>query len=145
MATRRGGGRPGWILDPHSGGVRIPVPMQHKVERRLRAHAEKHYAGRYARLDIRFRGAFCYVDAYREPDKKARPLLGSRETVEQLRARLRNTPIHLCRLHHYGQDEWSLAFFVYSDERYTPCVFRSGSFLGTPEDGVDVGATCLRA
>ena len=40
---------------------------------------EKHYKGGFTRLDIRFRGAFCYIDAYKEPDEgaAARGLLAS--------------------------------------------------------------------
>jgi hypothetical protein len=56
---------------------------------------------------------------------------------------MRSTPLHLCRLRHFAEDRWSLAFFTYSNEKYTPCVFRNGSFFGTPEEGFDVGATYL--
>ena len=58
--------------------------------------------------------------------------------------RLRNTPTHLCRLRYFGkEDEWSLAFFTYSNEKYSPCVFRSGSWFGTPEEAFEIGATYL--
>ena len=59
--------------------------------------------------------------------------------------RLRTTPVHLCRLRYFGnEDEWSLAFFTYSNEKYSPCVFETGSFFGTPEQAFDVGAMYLR-
>ena len=58
--------------------------------------------------------------------------------------RLRKTPLHQVRLRYFGGDErWSLAYFTYSNERYTPCVFHSGSFKGTPEEAFDTGATHL--
>lgn len=87
------------------------------------AHAQRHYASKDVRLDIRFRGSFCYVDAA----AKGR----------------RSGPMHLCRLRYCGQDQWSVAFFAYSSERYEPCAFESGSLFGTPEEGLDVGAVYL--
>ena len=69
---------------------------------------------------------------------------GSRESVDDFRERLRTTPLHLCRLRYCGKDEWSVAFFTYSHMKYEPCVFESGSFYGTPEEGLDVGAVYLK-
>src|ERR1019366_2385697 len=46
-----------WTLNPHAGGVPVPDNIKEQTKRRLLAHAEKHYAGRYARLDVRFKGA----------------------------------------------------------------------------------------
>ncbi len=56
-----------WSFDPDSGGVRIPEAVRRRTEQRLRRYAEEHFSGRYTRLDIRFRGQFCHVDAYTEP------------------------------------------------------------------------------
>lgn len=56
-----------WVYSPHSGGVRIPPAVQQRTEQRIRAYAERHYSGKFTRLDIRFRGAFCYIDAFTEP------------------------------------------------------------------------------
>ena len=39
------------------------IPRIPFTEERVRRYAEKHYAGRYTRLDIHFRGHFCYIDA----------------------------------------------------------------------------------
>jgi hypothetical protein len=52
--------------------------------------------------------------------------------------------MHLCRLRYCGRAQWSVAFFAYSSERYEPCAFESGSFFGTPEEGLDVGAVYLQ-
>jgi hypothetical protein len=60
--------------------------------------------------------------------------------------RLRNTPLHLCRLRYFGDEErWTMAFYTYSHERYEPCVFDSGSFHGGPEEAFETAAVYLRA
>jgi hypothetical protein len=132
-----------WVRDPHSGGVKIPESLKLTTRNRILAHAAKHYAGRYVRLDVRFKGALCYIDAYTVPDSAGTPWKITRETKEQYLDRLRSTPNHLCRLRHFGPDRWSVAFFTYSHERYEPTFFGSGEQLGTPEDGFDVGAVYL--
>jgi hypothetical protein len=132
-----------WVFDPDSGGVKIPESAKEQTKRRILAHAEKHYAGRYARLDVRFKGALCYVDAYIEPDTRGSPWKATRETREQFVERLRAAPTHLCRLRYFGPDRWSVAFFTYSHERYEPSFFASGEQFGTPEDGLEVGAIYL--
>jgi hypothetical protein len=138
------GGR-GWFLDPHSGGTKIPEAIRRETVSRLERHAAAHLAGLYTRLDIRFRGSFCYVDAFIEPEEPSASLLQSTgEPREQFVERLRATPLHLCRLRYFRPDQWSLAFYTYSNERYEPCVFRNGTFFGTPEEGLDVGAVYLR-
>jgi hypothetical protein len=132
-----------WVFDPHSGGVKIPPNIQERTRGRILAHAEKHYAGRYTRLDVRFKGALCYIDAFTEPDTRASTWKVTGETREQFVERLRSMPTHLCRLRHFGHERWSVAFFTYSNERYSPCLFRSGKEFGTPEEGLDVGAGYL--
>jgi hypothetical protein len=119
--------------------------VRERTERRIRDHARKHYSGRFSRLDVRFKGALCYVDAYFEPAKPTRKLLRALgETSKQYCARLREVPVHLCRLRYFGdEDAWSFSLFTYSHERYEPCVFHSGSYQGTPEDAFDVGAAFL--
>jgi hypothetical protein len=58
-----------WVFDPDHGGVRVPEAVQRRTAQRLRRYAEEHFAGRFTRLDIRFRGQFCYVDAFTEPEE----------------------------------------------------------------------------
>ena len=133
-----------WGFHPDSGGVKIPDDVKRRTEERIRRYAEENFEGRYNSLDIRFRGQFCYVDAYAEPDLTPDwPPKGWQETREEALERLRNTPMHLCRLRYFSEDRWSLAFFTYSNEQYTPCAFSSGDFFGTPEEGFDVGSTYL--
>jgi hypothetical protein len=134
-----------WVYDPHSGGRTIPAAVREKTARRIGAHAQKHYSGRYARLDVRFRGALCYIDAFVEPAEPTKAMLRLlRESREHYLRRLRAVPIHLCRLRYFGNEyAWTLSFFTYSHERYEPCVFHNGSFHGTPEEAFDVGAAYL--
>ena|SRR5579859_5594295 len=135
-----------WVYDPHSGGVKVPPAVRERTEQRIRNYAETHYAGRFVRLDIRFRGALCYIDAYTEPQEPTPDLLrATGESREQFLERLRNVPLHLCRLRYFGNEEtWSMAFYTYSNERYEPCVFDNGTFHGTPEEAFETAAVYLR-
>ena len=135
----------GWVYNPHTGGVKIKASDQEGIRRRILAHANRHYARKFTRLDIRFRGALCYVDAYTEPDSPSEGLLKARgENREEYLHFMRNLPTHLCRLRHFGRDDgWSVAFYTYSNERYEPSIFHDGSWTGTVEDGFDIGATYL--
>ncbi len=136
-----------WVYDPQSGGIKIPQKIQPRIRQRILAHAEKHYAGKYNRIDVRFRGQFCYIDAYTEPcvPEGYNPALYG-ESREEHMERLRNTPTHLCRLRYFGdEDRWSMAFYTYSHEAYEPCVFDTGSWHGTPEEAFDTSAVYLNA
>jgi hypothetical protein len=133
-----------WVFDPQSGGVKVPPRVQEETRRRILDYADKHHRRKYTRLDIRFRGPLCYIDAYCEPNV---PRNWPPKTWNVSRAdyieRLRNTPIHLCRLRHFSHDRWSLAYFTYSNEKYVPCVFENGDWFGTPEQAFEIGATHL--
>ena len=135
-----------WVFSPDRGGRRIPEAVQLRTAQRIRRYAERHFAGRYAKLAIRFRGQFCYIDAYTEPDPQGAKTLPPDwpETREQYLERLRNTPVHLCRLRYFGdQERWGFAFYTYSNDRYEVSVFPSGEFLGPPEDAFSVSAVHL--
>ena len=122
----------------------IPEPVQASIRERINAHAAKNYSGQYTRLDIRFNGRFCYVDGFKEPDDCDMSPPSFSGTAEQWLQHVRDTPIHLIRLAYLGNSEnWNLAFFTYSNEKYTKCVFPDGSFEGSPEDGFDIGAMYL--
>ena len=134
-----------WVYDPHSGGVKIPQAVRDQIRNRILAYAKKHYSGKYTRIDVRFRGQLCYIDAYTEPyvppDFDASVFGESREEYIE---RLRNFPTHLCRLRYFGDEElWSMAFYTYSHEKYEPCVFNNGSFHGTPEEAFETSAIYL--
>ena len=133
-----------WIFNPHAGGVKISRAKQSEIRRRIEDHAASSYAGRYIRLEIRFRGAFCYMDAFTEPQPPSPSMLkATGETKEQYLERLRSFPTHLGRLRYFGDDRWSYAFYTYSHERYEPTVFYSGDWFGTPEEAFDIGASYL--
>ena len=128
-----------WCRDPDAGGVKITDAVKIRTRKRIEQHAAKYFEGKYARLDVRFRGVFCYVDAYREPGPDVYVPRGvtKAETLE----RLRNTPTHLCRLRYFGSDdEWSFGFYKYSDEKYELCFFDSGGFFGKPEEAFEMAA-----
>lgn len=131
-----------WVYDPHSEGTKIPDLMKPGIEQRILACAEEHFAGKYTRIDVRFRGQFCYLDAYQEPIvTPGWPPPGGPETQEQYVERLRNTPLHLCRLRYLGREgAWSWAFYTYSNERYEPAAFMDGNMIGTPEDAFMLAA-----
>ena len=132
-----------WVFDPHSGGVRIPPAKREEVRERIECYAAQHYAGRYTRLDVRFRGALCYIDAFQEPQKPTRRMLAlTKETEEEFLERMRAVPIRLGRLRYFGDDRWSYAFFTYSNEKYEPTILSKGWF-GTPEEAFKIGATYL--
>ncbi len=133
-----------WVFDPHSGGNKIPTRKQGQIHQRILQHAEQHYAGRYLRIDARFRGQFCYIDAYIEPqlpDEFDEQLFGvsRQEHIE----RMRNTPTHLCRLRYFSDDRWSMALYTYSNEKYEPCMFDDGDWFGTPEQAFDASSVYL--
>lgn len=134
-----------WVNDPHSGGVKIPEQVKQRTKQRILACAEQHYAGKYIRIDVRFKGYFCYIDAYKEPlipDNYDSSLF--KVTREEYLERARNTPIHLCRLRYKGNEEkWTKAFYTYSNERYEPSVFDNGTFYGTPEEAFKSSAIYL--
>ena len=128
-----------WVRDPDSGGVKIPDDVKARTKARICRCAEKHFKGMYSRIDVRFRGVFCYIDAYREPGRQVYVPEGlSRNDVVE---RLRNTPTKLCRLRYFGkEDAWSMGFFKYSDEKYELCMCHSGDFWGTPEEAFEIAA-----
>ncbi|WP_120795502.1 hypothetical protein [Thiocapsa rosea] len=134
-----------WVFDPQAGGQKIPDSIKPLLTRRILNHAAENYAGKYNKIDVRFRGQFCYIDAYTEPYVPADydPTFFG-ESREARIERLRNFPTHLCRLRYFGdQDRWSMAFYTYSHDEYEPCVFDNGSWYGTPEEAFDASAIYL--
>ena len=115
-----------WVYNPHVGGIKIPPDVRRRTEHRIRAYAEAHYTGKFKSLDVRFRGALCYIDAYLDDPS--------------------DVPLHLCRLRYFRrEDEWSMAFYTYSHEKYEPSMFSNGTFHGTPEEAFEMAAIYLNA
>jgi hypothetical protein len=69
---------------------------------------------------------------------------GSGESLDKFRERLRNTPLHLCRLRHCGQGEWSLAFHKRGEE-YEPSFFQNGTFSGRPRRGSTCAPSTIKS
>ena len=134
-----------WVRDPHSGGTKIPEALKVATRKTVLEYANKNYAGKFIKIDVRFRGQLCYIDAYTEPD------LGPNfdaslfnQTREERIEFLRNVPTHLCRLRYFsGHDHWSMAFYSYSSEKYEPSFFDNGTFYGTPEEAFQTSAVYL--
>ncbi len=132
-----------WGFAPNSGGVKIKEAPKNRTEKRIRNYAEAHLAGRYTRLEIRFRGQFCYVDAYTEPEPPGPnwPPPDWPESRKEHLERMRNTPVHLFRLRYFGnEEEWGLAFYSYAHNKYELSVFPTGKFFGTPEVALQTAA-----
>ena len=132
-----------WVIDPDSGGVKVPDAVKLSTEDRIRKCAESKFADRYTRLETRFRGQFCYIDAYTEPEPMGPnwPPPDWPETREEYMERMRNTPTHLCRLRYFGDEErWGFAFYTYSNEKYELSVYPTGDFYGTPEEAFETSA-----
>ncbi|WOG28720.1 hypothetical protein [Endozoicomonas sp. 8E] len=133
-----------WHFDPHHGGTKIPDSIKSQVQQRVTGYANKHYSGKFSRLGFRFKSQFCYIDAYTEPSvpesfDEERFGISREDYIE----RLRTTPTHLCRIRYFGGDKWSMAFFTYSNEKYTPSYFVTGQETGTPEEAFEASAIYL--
>jgi hypothetical protein len=135
-----------WSFDPHHGGEPISLPLRNHLQQRLDRHAAMKYSGLYTRIELRFRGPLCYMEAYREPEEPDPQLLRIlKESREVYMDRVRNVPVHLGRLRHLSGDRWTYAFYKYSDEKYELCTFPNGTWFGSPEEAFDVGARYLRS
>jgi hypothetical protein len=130
-----------WMLNPNSGGIKIPPAIQADVEKRIRTIAEKEFKGKYTRLDVHFKNQFCYIDAYTEPVLADNwPPSDWPETREEYAKRLQSTPTHLCRLRYFGNDEWGFAFYTYSHDKYELSMYDNGQFTGKPEQAFLISA-----
>lgn len=130
-----------WVFDPTRGGQAIPEAIRERTRKRILARAVKLPGKSFTRVEVSFRGRFCYIDAFQEPAPPRRDLLAALgETKAQYLERLRSIPIHLCRLRYFSDERWSLAIYTYSHERYETSVFPDGEFLGTPEQAFELCA-----
>jgi len=135
-----------WARNPDAGGVKIKEDVKQRTKKRILEYAAEHYEGKYTRLEVRFRGQFCYVDAYVEPSvSEDWPVSDWGESRDEHVEHLRNTPTHLFRLRFLGdENRWAFAFFAYSSETYELSILPNGDFFGTPEDALDA-ASCYFA
>lgn len=105
-----------WYFDPQSGGNKIPVNKYETLRAQLQAFALTRKWFPKCQLSMRFRSQFCYVDVL-EPGEAS--------------------PSPLARLRYFGENEWSMAFFTWSSERYEPCVLLNGKWQGTLEQVIE--------
>lgn len=133
-----------WVFNPNSGGTKIPDTIKYDIEKRINNIADENFKGKYTSLDIRFHGQFCYIDAFIEPEVGENwPSEDMHETREEHIERLRNIPLHLCRLRYRGKEKWGFSFFSYSNEKYEVATFPDGEFFGKPEDAFLASAVYL--
>jgi hypothetical protein len=130
-----------WVYNPHTGGKSSPFAVKIRTERRILDYADRHYPGKFARIDGRFRGALCYIDAFTEPEPPQGLAPPPGETRDQWIGRLRNTPTHLCWIRYFGnEDRWNFAWYTYAYEKYEPSILITGEDHGTSEEAFETSA-----
>lgn len=110
----------GWYFNPQSGSTKIPIVMHDQITRRIMCKFEE--LSLKIKPIVRFSGQFCYIDAQED---------------------IYDSPTYLVRMRFFTEEKWSLAFYTYSNEKYTPCVFPDGSCFGTIENAVKIAITAL--
>ena len=101
---------------PPSGGLKIPPKIQSSTIDQAHSYAATRPWHADFQLNLRFKNQFCYLDASKKEEDS----------------------FPLGRLRYFGQDNWSLALYTYSNERYEPCIFPSGNWFGTLEEAIDL-------
>lgn len=99
-----------WVYDPHSGGNKIPPKIQEKLRTQAASFACERPWHPAHKLELRFKSQFCYIETIETGDNRKFPL---------------------CRLRYFKEDDFSLALFMYSNERYEICYFQNGRQTGT--------------
>lgn len=106
-----------WVYDPHSGGVKIPPKIYEEICKQVESFARTYPWYPKTQLKVRFKSQLCYIDTIEEGDDRLLPL---------------------CRLRHFNLDDWSLALFTYSNDKYQPCVLHSGKQTGTIKAALEI-------
>ena len=107
-----------WARIVEERGSRIWVRIG--VEKRINDIAEQQLKEKFVRFDFSFKGQFCYIDAFTEPavdenwDEKI-----LQETREEHIERMRNSPLHLCRLRYFDKEKWGLPGYSFLTFRST--------------------------
>jgi hypothetical protein len=53
-----------WVFDPHSGGVKLSQSRKIEVEIRINRYFNRNFMDKCDSVQVRFRGALCYVTAF---------------------------------------------------------------------------------
>lgn len=110
-----------WCFNPQAGGIKISPDIQKVIAARVRSYElTKQWYPQY-QLKLRYKAQFCYLDA----SENGKP------------------PFPIGRFRYFNKDEISLAFYTYSNEKYEPCLFASGKWIGTIEEAIDICALYL--
>ena len=106
---------PWYPPDPHEGGSKIPSDQYDDIIKQVNAYSAKQSWSSYYKIQVRFRGQFCYIDTISEND---------------------NRIFAVCRLRQKIEGRWSLANFTYSNDQYMPYIFSNGKHEGTIKDAL---------
>jgi len=99
-----------WVYTPHSGGKKIPPNRQEMLRKKIASYSCERPWYPEHQLVARFKSQFCYIDTTDTDDNRTFPL---------------------CRLRYFSDDNFSMALFTYSNERYERCFFSNGQESGT--------------
>jgi len=103
----------------HSEGDKIPKEMFEAIKEQVGSFEKTRKWFPKIKLKVRFKSQFCYLDSIEE----------------------NNNISPLCRLRYFKNHGWSMAFYAWSIEKYTPCSFGSGD-IGTIEDAIKACEFC---
>lgn len=108
-----------WSISPHHDGDKIPIEMHQQILRQVEDFEKTRSWYPKFHINVRFKNQFCYLDS-----------IGKDNDVSPL-----------CRLRYFKNYGWSMAFYMWSTERYQPCVFSGGDF-GTIENAIKACEFC---
>lgn len=109
-----------WYFDPQSGGKKISPDQYEHWRKCIEAFSQSRSWCSKHKLSVRFKAQFCYVDVTEDGE---------------------TSPSPLARLRYFNDERWSMTFFTWSNERYTPCILMTGQWQGTFEECLETG-TC---
>ncbi len=134
------------IYNPHVGGKKIPAQVRLRTDQRIQAYAQRNYAGRFTRIEVRF-GAFLVLrlallelEEPRRGDVAPQNVPRDTRTVPCSAART-SAVLSDCGFFG-GQHRWTDAF-IHERAGSAPCMFDTGADHGTPEEALDVASVYL--
>jgi len=104
-----------WQYNPHTGGNKIDKRQHDIIRKKIISYAQSKYHDNYDELEIKFRGAFCYINVKKDS----------------------NNFMPIGRMRFFSTTRWSIAIFLYSNNKYEPGWFQNGEDIGSIEECVD--------